>query len=421
MGKPSVPTQKRLYAVSGNRCAFRQCPQALVDHASGKVTARICHIKGNRPGSKRYDPKQPETERQGFDNLVLMCPVHHDVIDADDLTFTVDVLRAIKAEHEQKYRDQAAPSTREEELFLANVILDVTDGSIILSANQSGGQVAHVIHNNYGTAPQPQSAFRAELAKRHLADVDDPEFAQTTYQKKMGVLQRDNVFPLRTTAVAFAQSARPIFTVADEAGFLQWADCNKLRYEPCKAYPFIPGFSPDRIGSALVWTDGMMNHAGPGYRCYTRYLALERSGWVEYGFCPISPFENAPPVYYAPVIANLVGFLSLLRQIAAERGIDAVTLSLGIGLRGVKGAGLECITSRLMRGYAAATPPDRDNLLFLRSSEDGPWEVDSVAHEFAEAMLNHWEFCRPGWLADTPEFVADAYQGEFFREKFSHW
>jgi hypothetical protein len=421
MGKPSVPTQKRLFAVSGNRCAFRNCRQPLVDESTGKVTARICHIKGNKDTSKRYNPSQPEEERQGFDNLILMCPVHHDVIDADDLTFTEDVLRALKAEHEAKHRAQPQPSTRAEELFLANVVVEVSNGSIILSANQSGGQIAHIIHNNYGTAPhQPQSAFRVELAKRHLADVDDPEFARTIYQKKVGFVQGDKIQTLRTSAIAFAHFPRYILTPAEEPAFLKWANCNDLRCEPCKVRPFIPGPFPDRIGSALVWSDGMMQHGGPGYLCYMRYLALERAGWVEYGYCPLNLRERTHVVYYAQLIANLVGFLGLVRQLAVQRGIDPATLSLGVGLRGIKGAGLECVTSKLVRGYASVTPPDRDNLLFLRSSEDGPWEINRVAQEFADSILQHWEFARPGWLADAPEFEAGAYKGEFFRESFSH-
>ena len=96
MGKPSVATQGRLFAVSGNRCAFRNCPQRLVDEPTGKVTARICHINGNKPGSKRHDPRQPEEERLGYDNLVLMCAIHSDVIDAADVTYTVEARRAIR-------------------------------------------------------------------------------------------------------------------------------------------------------------------------------------------------------------------------------------------------------------------------------------------------------------------------------------
>jgi hypothetical protein len=421
MGKPSTPTQKRLFAVSANRCAFRNCRQPLVDESSGKVTARICHIKGNKPTSKRYDASQPDEERQGFDNLILMCPVHHDVIDADDVTFTVEVLRELKAEHEAKYRDQSPPSTLAEELFLANVVVEVSDGSIILSANQSGGQVAHIIHNNYGTAPQPQSAFRAELARRHLADVDDPEFARTTYHKKMGYVKDNRVYPLKTTAIFFAHSPRPLLTVAEEPAFLQWADGNKLRYEPCKRYAFIRGVHPDRIGSAMIWTDSMMNHAGPGYLCYTQYIALERAGWIEMGLHPVDLTGERHEVYYAQLVANLVGFLSLVRDIAAQRKIDPATLSLGAGLRGIKGAHLTCLTQRLMRGYAMITPPEREVMLFLRSSDEGTWEVDGVAHDFANALLDYWEFARPGWLAHPPEFEAGVYKGAYFRDRFDHW
>ena len=111
-----------------------------------------------------------------------------------------------------------------------------------------------------------------------------------------------------------------------------------------------------------------MNHGGPGYLCYTRYLALERTGWVEFGFYPLNPLdEDTHAVYYAKLLANLVGFLSLIQQMARERGIDPARLSLGVGLRGIKNARLECITRKLMRNYAAVTPPDRDNLLFLRT------------------------------------------------------
>ena len=421
MGKPSVPTQKRLFAVSGNRCAFRQCPQPLVDESTGKVTARICHIKGNTPTSKRYDASQSEEERQGFDNLILMCPIHHDVIDADDVTFTVEVLRTLKSEHEAKCRDQSPPGTQAEELFLANVVADVSDGSIILSANQSGGQIAHIIHNNYGTAPQPQSAFRVELARRHLADVDDPEFARTTYHKKMGLLRDHKIEPLRMTAIMFAYSPRPWMNSSDEPAFLHWADCNKLRDEPRRSYSFIPSVHPDRIGSALVWHDGSMNQGGPGYLCYTRYIALERSGWIEFGLHPVNATKNAHEIYYAQLIANVVGFLRLLRQICDQRTIDPATLFLGIGLRGIKEARLGCVTQRLMRAYAVITLPDRDTMLFLRSSEEGPWEPDGVAHEFANDVLEHWEFARPGWMAHSPEFQDGVYNGEFFRKNFAEW
>jgi hypothetical protein len=94
LSAPTVPTLKRLFAVSGNRCAFPKCKQPIV--VDETVVGKVCHIKAKEPGGKRYDPTQSPQERHGFDNLVLMCGPHHDVIDDDDTNFTVEVLKQLK-------------------------------------------------------------------------------------------------------------------------------------------------------------------------------------------------------------------------------------------------------------------------------------------------------------------------------------
>src|SRR5712671_1056267 len=88
--EPSVPTKKRLFALSSNRCAFPRCPATLIDGKT--VVGKICHIKGARPGGARYDAQQSAAARHGFDNLILMCGRHHDVIDDDEEAYTVDRL-----------------------------------------------------------------------------------------------------------------------------------------------------------------------------------------------------------------------------------------------------------------------------------------------------------------------------------------
>ena len=70
MSSPSVATIKRLFAVTGNKCAFPRCPLALVDEASGKVTGRICHIKARQVGGPRFDRDQSDDERNAFENLI---------------------------------------------------------------------------------------------------------------------------------------------------------------------------------------------------------------------------------------------------------------------------------------------------------------------------------------------------------------
>jgi tetratricopeptide (TPR) repeat protein len=100
MSSPTTATIKRLFAVSGNRCAFPGCSLQLVDPDSGTVLGEICHIAARSPEGPRYDPDQTEQERHGFENLILLCPAHHKIVDGSPDEYTVERLRQIKAEHE---------------------------------------------------------------------------------------------------------------------------------------------------------------------------------------------------------------------------------------------------------------------------------------------------------------------------------
>jgi hypothetical protein len=127
---PSVATIKRLFAVSGNECAFPGCANPLVDAESGKVTGRICHITGKKPGTARYDASQSDTERDAFENLLLMCPIHHDVIDTDVQSYTVERLQRIKAEHEAL--SGAGPEVSDD---IAVKLLASIDGDVAIVLN----------------------------------------------------------------------------------------------------------------------------------------------------------------------------------------------------------------------------------------------------------------------------------------------
>lgn len=174
MGQPTVATVKRLFALSGNVCAFPKCKLPLVDKASGKVTGRICHIKARKAGEPRYDPSQTEEERHAFENLVLMCPIHHDVIDADERSYTVARLHDIKARHEAEHLCGQEPTEALVHQFMAQFSeTTVTNGSVILSQNQVGGQVAHSIVN-IGTQ-QPHMAEPARGALINALRGHSPE------------------------------------------------------------------------------------------------------------------------------------------------------------------------------------------------------------------------------------------------------
>ncbi len=147
MGKPALPTTKRLFAVSGNRCAFPRCPVPLVDEASGKVTGKVCHIRAKQPGGPRFDANQTDEERHGFDNLLLLCPIHHDVLDSDVDSYTVERLLQIKSEHEKTHPNGTEPDDEVASLLISSVSSSHFEGSLLTNNQQSGGQAAHSITN----------------------------------------------------------------------------------------------------------------------------------------------------------------------------------------------------------------------------------------------------------------------------------
>lgn len=147
MGNPSVATIKKLFALSQNRCAFPGCSAVLVDKDSGKVTGRVCHIKARSENGPRYDSCQNEEERHSFNNLTLMCPIHHDVIDADTESYSVERLKQIKKQHEDSKRVISEANDDIANQFIANIHCDKLIG--LISQNQHGGQVAYSITNNF--------------------------------------------------------------------------------------------------------------------------------------------------------------------------------------------------------------------------------------------------------------------------------
>lgn len=101
------------------------------------LTGEVCHIKGARPGSARYDPGQTDVERHAYPNLILMCPTHHTVIDDDEEAYTVERLCKIKAAHEA----QSAPIPDAEAAAVAQLFIQS-----VTNVGQSGGLSAHTVN-----------------------------------------------------------------------------------------------------------------------------------------------------------------------------------------------------------------------------------------------------------------------------------
>ena len=97
--KPLESTIKKLCILSRNLCAYPGCNNNLVNDKEVLI-GKICHIESPEPGGPRFNPNSNNEDNRKFENLIMMCPNHHDEIDIDIDTFTVEYLKEIKKNHE---------------------------------------------------------------------------------------------------------------------------------------------------------------------------------------------------------------------------------------------------------------------------------------------------------------------------------
>lgn len=108
----SDTTRKRLWGNSGNCCAYCHC-KLVIDATENDPEAIIgeeCHIIAQSPNGPRGTTSY-EGDLDGYDNLLLLCSVHHTMIDKQPNTYTVEALRKLKAHHEKWVQKRLNTST----------------------------------------------------------------------------------------------------------------------------------------------------------------------------------------------------------------------------------------------------------------------------------------------------------------------
>ena len=100
----SYETLKILFTLSGDECAFRGCDTSVVafptETSKASVIGQICHINALNPKGPRGIAGQTEAELNAVENLIVLCPTHHTLVDRQPETYTADLLRSWKQTHE---------------------------------------------------------------------------------------------------------------------------------------------------------------------------------------------------------------------------------------------------------------------------------------------------------------------------------
>jgi hypothetical protein len=105
----SEDTKRKVALRANQHCSFRDCSQPTSGPSDESpeavnVTGEAAHIHAAASGlgARRYLASMSREERTHITNAIWLCATHAKLIDRDEVKYTADVLRDMKAEHEAK-------------------------------------------------------------------------------------------------------------------------------------------------------------------------------------------------------------------------------------------------------------------------------------------------------------------------------
>jgi hypothetical protein len=100
----SLKTHKMIWGRSGNMCSFPDCKKVLVIDETAtddpSVIGEEAHIVAQKEDGPRGKSSLSIEQRDKYDNLILLCNIHHKNIDDQEHEYTVEKLHEFKKKHE---------------------------------------------------------------------------------------------------------------------------------------------------------------------------------------------------------------------------------------------------------------------------------------------------------------------------------
>ncbi len=171
----TVQTRKLLWGRAHNVCSFATCWQALtadeVDARTGRAFAVVvgeeAHIRSGRPDGPRYDPDYPSADIDKYENLMLLCPTHHTLVDAHNGdAHPVEILVKMKRRHEEQQgrKDRITSTIR---LYIGNQY--EIDDRVLFEQVDLHGPTVDAMFVDVPFACSPETAI-AEVIERIAAE-----------------------------------------------------------------------------------------------------------------------------------------------------------------------------------------------------------------------------------------------------------
>ena len=158
MADLALATRKRLWSNAGKHCSYPGCTQRLLVPVEADmeevVVGEECHIvaqgeSGPRAPKSLMGDEQIQwqslfDDRDGYQNLILLCGIHHKVIDRDVASHPVGRLVEMKQAHEQEIEQRLSPEQRNENVIEVRYAAIVDEWARRIQIDQWDGQVSRV-------------------------------------------------------------------------------------------------------------------------------------------------------------------------------------------------------------------------------------------------------------------------------------
>ncbi len=137
------------------------------------VVGEECHIVSGKDQGPRHDPTFPVDRLDEHENLILLCRVHHKMVDDQHETYTVEVLSKLKANHEKWVSSSLSEEQRRPRIRIRRIKENIPNHLIRLTSGRDimaivGGACAFSFDHD-----EPQSEAEVDLLSEFLQEAQD--------------------------------------------------------------------------------------------------------------------------------------------------------------------------------------------------------------------------------------------------------
>ena len=140
---------------------------------SESVVGDECHIISSAKGGPRHNPTFPSFEIDELSNLMLLCRIHHKLVDDQGETYTADLLRSMKANHEKWVEHALKEEPEIPSIRIGRIKSEIPTELPVIQSGKELLNLAMGCHSSYMDYSDDLDAGETDLVGGFIQNVSD--------------------------------------------------------------------------------------------------------------------------------------------------------------------------------------------------------------------------------------------------------